>query len=235
MANQQSQLFFPASTCGPGGGGLRSPSAWSSARRRSCRCPGWRCLRWSSARWCCRPCSPGSWVTRYEFTFAARNPSSDLEHAPSRTLFYSSCRLWRSSRSARRTSQISRRDRRQRFEELALRRTLTAGHSRHPSGPQESGTSASARRTLRPSLFSRTAALQPGVKGQTRAGAPLHASFSTNLFSVAPLWAVCEATGTDLRRTAWTSSSPARPWNRTYTSVFAFVAYPRWFLPTARL
>lgn len=37
---------------------------------------------------------------------------------------------------------------------------------------------------------------------------------STNLFCASPLWAACEATDTDLRRTAWTSSSPARPWNR---------------------
>lgn len=44
---------------------LRSLWAWSCRNLRSCRCGGWRCLRWSSARWCCRPCSPGSWRRRW--------------------------------------------------------------------------------------------------------------------------------------------------------------------------
>lgn len=43
---------------------LRSLWAWSCRNLRSCQCGGWRCLRWSSARWCCRPCSPGSWRRR---------------------------------------------------------------------------------------------------------------------------------------------------------------------------
>lgn len=43
---------------------LRSPWAWSCRNLRSCQCGGRRCLRWSSARWCCRPCWPGSWGRR---------------------------------------------------------------------------------------------------------------------------------------------------------------------------
>lgn len=44
---------------------LRSLWAWSCRRPRSCQCGEWRCPRWSSARWCCRPCSPGFWRRRW--------------------------------------------------------------------------------------------------------------------------------------------------------------------------
>lgn len=40
---------------------VRSLSAWSCRCLRDSRCWGWKCLRWSNARWCYRPCSPGSW------------------------------------------------------------------------------------------------------------------------------------------------------------------------------
>lgn len=52
-----------SSTCGPSVGwqAVRSRSAWPCRCLRSSRCWGWRCPRWSNARWCYRPCSPGSW------------------------------------------------------------------------------------------------------------------------------------------------------------------------------
>lgn len=167
-----------------------------------------------------------------KFSRGSKGQKTNLKHAPSRTLFYFSCTLWLSSPSARRISQISTKDRRQRFvKELVSPSTgITAQHSRHLSGLRESVTSASARRTLRPSLFLHTAALQPGVKGQTRAVAHANRfieapSVHKPLFcvpSLSCLWGDGHRSSSDGRNILFTST-PLKSPRVTYASVFASV------------
>ena len=151
---------------------VRSPWAWPCRRPCGSRCSGWTCPRWSNARWCCRPCSRGSW--QQKSLLVSHSNLIGLEEIGKMkdvllplTLFYSSCTLWLLCPWARCTSLRSANDKLKRslngcspLPHVALTCKREDVHSQRPSGLWASGTSASGRQTPRPSPSSRITALR---------------------------------------------------------------------------